>query len=1542
MRIDQMPNASLKCVLFSILLIATVSTLATTATARQSLSSVDRVELPYINNQTLIERDRAAELASPSDLFLPQTAEPIEVSFDTVSNGTWELLPDGNYLWRLQIYSDGAVSVAVTLADFFLPPNASLVVSSPDGRNIHGPYTAVNTMESGLFWVPKVLGPEMVLELTVSADEKSQIGFSVMEVQHGYQPTIFTPCYDCWPNCMGSLVCNVDTACIDDDTTISSMLPGPAGFWSSIERATGQLEIGNGQCNCSGTLMNNTNNDQKLYFMTASHCFRDCELEKGVPFDIGLESLHIYWNFENSSCRDYNHFSGDDREIGDGRYFVTGPGAVSLIEWQWDPATYYTDPNLDTILLELDAANHSDILCYSPYFLGFQANDESSSSEVAVGIHHPRAREKRISISTNGWSNSPNSPQVQTVFEYGRIEKGSSGSSLLNENGLMVGTAASWGSNADCADTNTIRYGRFSTAWYDEDHTFISENPDAEGLKTYLDPENLFDYYGVQEWPGSDPFLYFDCDVDGVPNLQDDCPTGDDCDDMDHDGVMDGTDNCINVYNPGQGDCDGDGVGDLCDRDRCVDFCGIDVVDTWKPTGSGIYIKNSFFVISGQFGMTTSDIDVKACARGAVYNIYTSEGVQHCDPADDLQPDEVQLRWCSCEENPDDIDECKDEDCQQNTLYAQDLQFAHFGWHLVSTNNDVVFTPPPPVTPPLPSQFAYYPSIKCPFQTTYNEENDYWSVWNSDESIESNYFTTHCTPETHNYKNPATLDITARTTKWDWDKELWWQKNHDLQGPTLLPMNNAVQLLTDETPGWLWVRPSGPIDIEESEEWLRANNYATFQLDSGSWRGRIVGIPHPSFPGYQKWIDLPRWPEAIADPAISEALPEVRNERLALMAIPVEATSEAGFYAYPAGLAGPNSALGGLVVQIIDGRGLDMRTSAYSTGETSGSVPETLGFASARFGVVVHGQTQGQAQVQSASQTVSYGLAVFGGALANGAKDDRLWIGRFGGLDQNGQPFFTWQDATLQSGELPPPRSGAAMVFDERNGRLLLFGGEGANNGILSDLWAYNIERSSWKLLDSDFLGLADHEAAQTSGQLFVAGGRTANGPNSAVYKVDFRTLERETIADLGPGPGMRTNLALGFEEVHVGRLLVFGGVDTRGTAHNDLWRYDIESSAWSVVKPDCTGRTCPLAGQPSYIVTGPGGGIAVHGLADDDGNSSFVLTEGGEWEGDVSRLADTEGVAIDCDGDGDKEAGTTRLCRADNLWYADVGRMTCAEPGVSDELACGAREPEQMNEVASWSPDDWQWVVDLAPGDDGYTYVLTDTELLSFNPLDAANGLEPLAREALTVPGTCWWCGGPDFGTDVEVVGDFVLVAALSGVHVFRATSDGGLTPTGYLPGRVAVLNLARLGGVVYLADGAGITVAALDENGALFEVKRMSLGALAIGVDVNTANEKLMVLTPTKLRRFEIGGNPYAPTAKNQVALSGLLYPRMRVDGAWTYLNGLLGTQTVEDAAEGLLKRGPHDLRDWVDGRIVRDGVAERLSPGCVNAYEVWEAAP
>lgn len=89
----------------------------------------------------------------------------------------------------------------------------------------------------------------------------------------------------------------------------------------------------------------------------------------------------------------------------------------------------------------------------------------------------------------------------------------------------------------------------------------------------------------LNSYPGSLLERNSDIDVDGINNLEDNCPCNynPDQNDSDNDGIGDSCDNCPNKYNPLQNDSDGDGVGDECDN--CLDTPNPDQLD---PDNDGL------------------------------------------------------------------------------------------------------------------------------------------------------------------------------------------------------------------------------------------------------------------------------------------------------------------------------------------------------------------------------------------------------------------------------------------------------------------------------------------------------------------------------------------------------------------------------------------------------------------------------------------------------------------------------------------------------------------------------------------------------------------------------------------------------------------------------------------------------------------------------------------------------------------------------------------------------------------------------------------
>ncbi|MGH8078646.1 MAG: trypsin-like serine peptidase, partial [Lysobacter sp.] len=394
------------------------------------LDQVERRQMPAVDVAAL----RAEDARRPSDAPV-RYAKPLDVSLNPLNAGDWEDLGDGNRLWRLRISSPGALSINLGFSKYRMPEGGRLLVYPADQGPNSDPrlirsFSAADNEGHGQLWTPVVFDDEVVVEVVVPAARSGQLQLQLAKVNHDYLG--FGKLAAGVKGTSGA--CEVDVACPDADP-----------YRADIVKSSAAISTG-GSLFCSGSLVNNTANDHKMFFLTANHC--------GINTG-NAPSLVTYWNFQNSFCRiPGSTQSGQD---GDGTLDQFNTGAFFR-------ASYSAS---DFALVEMDdPANPAHNL----YWAGWDRRDLNYAG--AIGIHHPNVAEKRISISTSptsfaGWSGpGTNHLNVQWQPTGGVTEPGSSGSPIYSPEKRVIGQLH--GGPSSCSASGTDRsdlYGRVFTSW---------------------------------------------------------------------------------------------------------------------------------------------------------------------------------------------------------------------------------------------------------------------------------------------------------------------------------------------------------------------------------------------------------------------------------------------------------------------------------------------------------------------------------------------------------------------------------------------------------------------------------------------------------------------------------------------------------------------------------------------------------------------------------------------------------------------------------------------------------------------------------------------------------------------------------------------------------------------------------------------------------------------------------------------------------------------------------------------------------------------
>tara|TARA_B100000508_G_scaffold141092_1_gene146422 strand:+ start:82050 stop:86534 length:4485 start_codon:yes stop_codon:yes gene_type:complete len=440
---------------------------------------------PAPNVQALLAEDEVNY--KNGELFRIATA--VAVNQNLVTYGNWETLNDGSRKMTMIVKSDGAEALSLEFNDFHLPAGATFRAFNVDRWHYSKLYTENDNRADNGFFLPMVYGDEIVLEIIEPQSAIGQTTVHLENVFYNYRET-GNPMVE---KINESDPCQVNVNC------------SPEGdLWQEENDGVARIYIvsGGGAGWCTGSLVNNTAQDCKPYFLTALHCGETTSAAD-------MNNWVFYFGYEAPGC--------------------TNPSSAGTLDDNFVQSCFrVADSNdgggtsgSDFLLVQLgtsgnEAATINTLKSFNARWNGWDINNTTSGD--GVGIHHPSGDIKKISTYTSNlistqWGSAPGShwrvTWSSTTNGNGVTEGGSSGSPIFrytggggNEDSKIIGTLTG-GSSFCTSPNNPDQYGKMSYHWNS------NGTSNAEQLEPWLDPGNT----GVSVMNGS----YDPCSTPAVP-----------------------------------------------------------------------------------------------------------------------------------------------------------------------------------------------------------------------------------------------------------------------------------------------------------------------------------------------------------------------------------------------------------------------------------------------------------------------------------------------------------------------------------------------------------------------------------------------------------------------------------------------------------------------------------------------------------------------------------------------------------------------------------------------------------------------------------------------------------------------------------------------------------------------------------------------------------------------------------------------------------------------------------------------------------------
>lgn len=349
-----------------------------------------------------------------------------DVNYTLTNSGLWEILPNGDRLWRLRIKAPDARTINLNYNKYDLPAGAKLFIyGSPKATTVLGPFTSDNERANDQFATGFTYGEECTIEYYEPAAVVGQGEIEIEGVIHGYR-SIPRSTDDILKNFQDSGSCNYDVDC------------AIGNGWEDQIKSVGMLLTAGNFRFCSGALINNTANDCKPYFLSANHCFGS-QGSGARAGDVINDLVMFNYHSPTPACPGTPNADGPTNQTVVGGTILAN-GITS-----------------DFVLIELD---DNPLNFYDVYYSGWNRSTTGTTNTTA--IHHPSGDVKKFSVDDD--SPVDNTSFWTVVWEDGTTEGGSSGSPLYDQNQRIIGQL--WRGSASCNNPNgSDDYGSLAYSW---------------------------------------------------------------------------------------------------------------------------------------------------------------------------------------------------------------------------------------------------------------------------------------------------------------------------------------------------------------------------------------------------------------------------------------------------------------------------------------------------------------------------------------------------------------------------------------------------------------------------------------------------------------------------------------------------------------------------------------------------------------------------------------------------------------------------------------------------------------------------------------------------------------------------------------------------------------------------------------------------------------------------------------------------------------------------------------------------------------------